>query len=248
MRSLLPVRVFITVRSVTSGLGPMQLFGGSSGDDIHFRQTWLALNGQVMQNAAVLAMARTHCPVRVFSHDHLTPTADRMVVTAAQPEQRLVCQINGETAAKEYARLLGKDPNQLTPFTFAAHPVVVRVGEAHHVRSIQRVTEDGALVFFSAINEGMVLSLADHDDIAAALDDALSELSHAEQPAQILGCDCLLRRVAAEQGQQSREISRILARHHVVGFNTYGEQFGALHVNQTLTGVAIYPPPDPTRP
>jgi hypothetical protein len=25
----------------------------------------------------------------------------------------------------------------------------------------------------------------------------------------------------------------------VVGFNTYGEQYGGVHVNQTLTGVAI---------
>jgi hypothetical protein len=28
----------------------------------------------------------------------------------------------------------------------------------------------------------------------------------------------------------------------VVGFSTYGEQINGLHVNQTMTGVAIYPP------
>ena len=38
-------------------------------------------------------------------------------------------------------------------------------------------------------------------------------------------------------------MSKMLARHHVLGFNTYGEQFNMLHVNQTFTGVAIYPPP-----
>jgi hypothetical protein len=28
----------------------------------------------------------------------------------------------------------------------------------------------------------------------------------------------------------------------VIGFSTYGEQIGALHVNHTMTGVAIYAP------
>lgn len=37
-------------------------------------------------------------------------------------------------------------------------------------------------------------------------------------------------------------MSQTLARHNVVGFNSYGEQLNMLHVNQTFTGVAIYPP------
>ena len=229
---------------LASGLGPMPLFGGSSGDGAAFRQTWVAHNGRVMQNAACLALVRTRCPVRVFSHDHLTPADQRMVVTDADPDARIVREINAEPAAKEYARLLGKDPNQLSPFTFAAHPVIVRVGDTHHVRAIQRVNEQGELVFFSAINNGMVLSLAEHRDIAANLELALDALARPGQPHQILGFDCILRRIAAGQTQQTREISRILARHRVVGFSTYGEQIGALHVNQTLTGVAIYPPSD----
>jgi hypothetical protein len=49
---------------------------------------------------------------------------------------------------------LGKDPAQLTPFTFAAHPVVVRIGGKHHVRAIRTVGEGGDLIFFSAIDEG----------------------------------------------------------------------------------------------
>ena len=228
---------------LASGLGPMPLFGGSAGDGTDFLNTWLAHNGRILQNAALLALVRSRCPVRVFSHDHLRPTAVRMVVTAADPVNRIVQEINAEPAAQEYARLLGKDPHQLGPFTFAAHPVVVRVGEAHHVRAIQRVNDRGELVFFSAINEGMVLSLAEHDDIAGQLDRALTELGTGAAPAQVLGCDCILRRIAAGQTQQTREISRILSQHRVVGFSTYGEQIGALHVNQTLTGVAIYPPP-----
>lgn len=226
---------------LSRGLGSMPLFGGSAGDGTRFERTRLARNGEVMTNAAIMTLVRSTCAVRVFSLDHLAPTETRMVVTAADPERRIVREINAEPAAKEFARLLGKDPHQLDPFTFAAHPVVVRLGDSHHVRAIQRVTEDGELVFFSAINEGMVLTLAHPEDMATHLDRSLAELSR-DGAVQILGCDCILRRIEARQGQQTRAISEILGRHHVIGFSTYGEQFGGLHVNQTLTGVAIYPP------
>jgi hypothetical protein len=227
---------------LASGLGPVPLFGGSAGDGTDFEQTWLSHNGRILQDAAILTMVRSHCPVEVFSLDHLVPTQTRMVVTEADPDHRIVRQINAEPAAREYARLLGKDPHQLSPFIFAAHPVVVRLGDSHHVRAIQRVNENGELVFFSAINEGMVLTLADHQDMARHLDEGLRELARDTAPDHILGCDCILRRIEAGQVQQTREVSRILSDHNVLGFSTYGEQIGALHVNQTLTGVAIFPP------
>ncbi|GAA4229989.1 FIST N-terminal domain-containing protein [Sagittula marina] len=230
---------------LASGLGPIPLFGGSAGDGTEFGETLLSFNGNVMQNAAMVAIVRSHCPVQVFSLDHLVPTDIRMVVTSASPDTRIVHEINAEPAAFEYARLLGKDPNQLDPFTFAAHPVVVKLGDTHHVRAIQRVSDTGELVFFSAINEGMVLTLARHQDMVAHLDQALDELAEDGAPDQILGFDCLLRRMDAGQVQKTRDISDILQRHNVVGFSTYGEQIGGLHVNQTLTGVAIYPPRAP---
>jgi hypothetical protein len=61
-------------------------------------------------------------------------------------------------------------------------------------------------------------------------------------PDTIIGFDCILRRIEAEQKQQSGAVSQVLADHNVVGFSTYGEQYNGLHINQTMTGVAIYPP------
>ena len=229
---------------LSAGLGPTPLFGGSSGDGANFRQTWLARNGRIMENAAIVVLARCDRQVKVFSLDHMIPTEQRMVVTAASPDQRVVHEINAEPAALEYARLLGLDPNQLDQFTFAEHPVVVRLGDVHHVRAIQQVKENHDLVFFSAINEGMVLTLAAHDDIVDHLDRGLSDLAASTKPEIVLGCDCILRRIEAGRHQKTGAMSEVLRRHNVVGFSTYGEQYGGLHVNQTLTGVAIYPRDD----
>jgi hypothetical protein len=228
--------------ALASGLGPVPLFGGSAGDGTRFRETFVLHDGRLLQNAAVLAMLRSDCRAKVFNLDHFVPSDTRMVVTEADPATRTVRRINAEPAALEYARLLGKDPAQLTTFTFAAHPVVVRIGGRHHVRSIREVAPNGDLIFFSAIDEGLVLTLADPQDMVAHLDAALTQLSGAIAPAAILAADCILRRMEAQEKQSLGAVSALLRQHAVVGFSTYGEQFNSMHVNQTMTGVAIYPP------
>jgi hypothetical protein len=150
--------------------------------------------------------------------------------------------INAEPAAREYARLVGKDPEQLDKFTFAAHPVVVRIGNTHHVRAIQQINDAGEIVFFSAIDEGMVLAVATPRNMAEHLAEKLEALADDSMPTDIFCCDCVLRRIEAEQCQLIRPMSDILKRHNVIGFSTYGEQIGALHVNQTMSGVAFYRP------
>ncbi len=225
--------------ALAAGLGPVPLFGGSAGDGTRFQQTFVLQGGRVHANAAVLMMVRSACRVKVFNLDHLIPTERRMVVTEADPHRRIVRQINAEPAAREYARLLGKDPAQLTTFTFAAHPLVVRIGGRHHVRAIQRVDDNGDLIFFSAIDEGLVLTLAEPQDMVGHLNRELSALG---EPMAILACDCILRRMEALEKQMYGAVSAVLRDHKVTGFSTYGEQWNSMHVNQTMTGVAIYPP------
>lgn len=229
--------------AISPALRDMPLFGGSAGDGTDFRQTLVALNGVICENAAVLTLIQTDHQTRVFSIDHLVPTETQMVVTDADPDLRIVKTINAEPAAREYARLVGRDPEQLDPFTFASHPVVVRIGGVHHVRAIQQVNEMGELVFFSAIDEGMVLTVAKPLDMADHLSAKLSELSQGGKMIDIVGCDCVLRRIEAEQKQMVHKMSKVLTDHKVIGFSTYGEQIGPLHVNHTMTGVVIYAAP-----
>jgi hypothetical protein len=230
----------VVVSSISRFLDPVPLFGGSAGDGLDFGVTWVFAEGAFHTNAAVLALIETTHPFSVFKLDHFRPTDKKMVVTEADPGRRLVMEINAEPAAPAYAKMVGLDEHELNPMTFAAYPVVVRVGGEYHVRSIQKVEEDGSLRFYCGIDEGLVLTVADGGDIARNLDQALTRLA-AELGSLdlILGFDCILRRLEVERKQKSLEVSQILKRHGVVGFNTYGEQYRSMHVNQTFTGVAI---------
>jgi hypothetical protein len=49
----------------------------------------------------------------------------------------------------------------------------------------------------------------------------------------------VLNKVEIEQRQLTRKVSKLMVENRVTGFNTYGEQYHALHVNQTFSGLAI---------
>jgi hypothetical protein len=227
-------------RAFHDGLGGIPLSGGSAGDELHFSETRVIFNGQLVKNAAVLLVATTTRPFTAFKTQHFTPTDTRLVVTGAIPEKRIVTEINGCPAAPEYARALGIDPATLTPLTFAAHPVVVRIGNADFVRSIQRANPDDSLSFFCAIDRGIVFKIARGDDLLANLDAALNEAAtKVGEVALILGCDCILRLLECRERDITGAVGQRLAQSRVIGFSTFGEQYRGMHINQTFTGIAF---------
>ena len=135
---------------------------------------------------------------------------------------------------------VGLDPEHLTPMSFAAHPLVVKVGGEYFCRSIRHLNADGSLSFFCAVGEGVVMTLAHPRDIVEATRQELARVDTALGGLDIvIGFECVLRRLDAEQRQVKREIADLYQRYNVVGFETYGEQYRAMHLNQTFTGIAI---------
>jgi hypothetical protein len=188
----------------------------------------------------VLAAVRTGLPFMAFRTQHFVKSDQRMVVTKADPTRRIVSEINGRPAGREFARLVGLEISELTPLIFATHPVVVRVGGQYFVRSIAKVNPDESLTFFCAIDEGIVLTIAKGVDMVANLRDAFDKVREAiGKPQLVLGCDCILRRLETEREGIKDEIGQIFTDNNVVGFATYGEQYNSMHVNQTFTGIAI---------
>lgn len=228
------------VSTLYGALDGIQLFGGSAGDGLRFGATYLYHQGKFRTDCALFTLVTTTAPFVVFKTDHFAPSKAKMVVTGAEPARRIVTEINGEPAAREYARMVGLEIDKLTPMIFAAHPVVLTIGGVPYVRSIQKVNEDESLSFFCAIDEGIVLTVASARDLVQELDAAFAKVrKQIGTPALVLGCDCILRSLEIGQRGCRDEISRILKDNNVVGFATYGEQFNAVHVNQTFTGVAI---------
>ena len=226
--------------TIQDALGDIPLIGGSSGDGLAFRETAIFNGGRFHQRAAVVAILSSARPMHVFKSQHYQPGASKMVVTGAISQDRIVTEINAEPAAAEYLRLAGHAGEALGVEFYAAHPPMVRAGGEYHVRSIQSANPDGSLSFYCAIDEGIVLTIGEPLDRIACMEKLFAKIrDQIGSVDRILAFDCVLNRIDAEQRQISRDVSKLYSEHRVVGFNTYGEQYHALHVNQTFSGLAI---------
>ena len=231
------------ISALETALGDLPIFGGSAGDGLRFEQTYVLHNGQVHHNAAVLLLLETDLPFQGIGFDHFLPGDSQMIITDADPDDRKVFEINGAPAAQEYARLVGCAVEDLSPQIFAENPLLIEYKNNHYVRAIADAGEDGALSFLAAIDDGLIMTLGQGQEIIETLQAGLDiRDAKGRSPDFILGFDCVLRKLEIEQKHLADDVSKVLGAAHVFGFNTYGEQHCGVHMNQTLVGVAFFGP------
>lgn len=226
------------------GLDGIPLIGGSAGDDLHFDRTWQIHNGNAYSGAAVVVLIQCRLPCQTFTNNNFVPTDYKLVVTEADPEQRKVIEFNAQPAARAYAEAIGSTVEELDAGSFASHSVVVKSGGQYYCRSIQKLNEDESLTFFCAIDHGLVLTVARSEGMVASSHAAIDMIEETIGPIDMLfGFDCIYRKLDAQHRQTSHRIVGLYQDANFIGFNTYGEQYNSMHINQTFTGVAIGTPP-----
>ena len=231
--------------AIDRGLDGIPLVGGSAGDNLEFKTTRQISSGQSYSQACVLLLIHCRLPCRVYTNNNFVPTDHKLVVTEADPDKRRVMEFNAENAAIAYADAIGLKPAELDAGSFASHSVIVRFGGQYYCRSIQKINEDGSLTFFCAIDTGLVLTVANSVGMVASSRQQINALEQDIGPIDLLfGFDCVYRKLDAQRRGTTHKIATLYQEKNFIGFNTYGEQYGSMHVNQTFTGVAIGMPPE----
>lgn len=233
----------LVLATLNSALGSIPHFGGSAGDDERLANTHVFYDGRFHTRAATVLLVNTSLDFRVFSTHHMQERNDKLVVTSADSDSRTVFELNAEPAAEAYARAAGVAFEDLDRKTFALRPMAVKIGNHYFIRSIQRVNPDKSLTFYCAVETGIVMTAMEPGPLLDNLRQHLQEAEAAVGPPLLtIGCDCFLRRLEAELTGVAEQTSEFLKAHKVIGFNTYGEQFEGMHINQTFTGVVIGQP------
>lgn len=221
-------------------LGSIPLLGGSAADNMCHSRTYVYFNGCFHTDAAILLMVNTACDFEAFSIHHLVETPSKLVVTEADAAERRVIELNAEPAALEYARALSLPVEALSAEVFALNPLTVKLGGRFYPRAIQKVNDDLSLSFYCAIDTGIVLTRSKPDRMLEGLAELFDGISRRiGTPQLVIGYDCIFRRLEIAHYGLCDQASELLQKHNVIGFNTYGEQFNGMHLNQTFTGVAL---------
>lgn len=230
---------FVTA-TLYGALGGIPLIGGSAGEAGQLQETRVLVHGRFRTHAAVLTLFKTSLPCLIFKTDHFQRSDSRFVITRAEPEKRRLLEVNGISPADYYLEQTGITREQFTPVHASRNPLLLPVGADHYARGVRATEPDGSLAMFCAIEEGLVLRLGRPLDILAETDRQRQAIAATVPNHRVtLGFDCFYRRIEVHDRGILPEMNRIVNDMKLFGFHTYGEQFNGLHVNQTLTGVAL---------
>jgi len=230
------------IAAMANELGDIPLLGGSAGDDLKFKDTYVIANGKAYQNAAVFILAESKVPFCAIKHQHFVLGDVDVVITKADVKKRLVYHLDGMPEAQRYAQLLGLNVDELTSQVFSDNPLMYPYNHECYVRSIGQVCEDDALEFWCAIEEGMVLNLCKHQGMLLEYDKLMAELKQSMGKIKLLLVfNCIYRALEGKEGNMNQCLAKKTApiADYVIGFDTYGEQWQGLHVNQTLVALAL---------
>lgn len=218
----------------------IRFVGGSASDELGAEpRARVFCQGRAFSDCGLVLVLETALPFAVVISEHMVATEQRVVVTSVDPSARLVHELDGKPAREVYAHLLGLegevDTTLAAPFPFGYY-----VGGRPYVRSVMEVVGD-SLRFACVVDNGAVLRLMRAGDMIAStrksLDEAATEVGG--QLEAVVAFSCLARYLEGENAGRGAEMSALLGSYPIVGFNTFGEQINALHVNHTLTGLAL---------
>jgi len=234
----------LLIASLTAHAPGVSLVGGSAGDDFHFVATHVALGASVASNAAVVLLLEPNAAFHTFHLHHYAPSGHEVVVTDAEPSRRLVRRLDGHPATRVLADLLHvaeaallADPQRV----LQAHSPVFGFRAAHalRLRSVMNV-DGGALFLGGAVETGTILHVMRPGDLVEE-----TRKGVAAARAQVTGASGMLlfncggRMWEATNQQRVPALAEAMQLSQAVGFTTYGEQFGPLQVNHTLTGLVL---------
>lgn len=239
----LSIREEALVGQLYQAFGGLPLLGGSAGDNLLFQQTRVYCNGSYRENAATFTVVESLLPFETLRIQHFEPSGQDLVITRSDSARRIVYEIDGAPAARQLARLLGIKEGELTPQVFSKYPMMLQIGPEWYVRSVQKVNADGSLSFYCAIDDGLPLTVAAGVGLVETPAREVNRIEAKYSRVHLtLGVDCVLRRLEIEEKSLNSQVNPLLKRLQFAGFSSYGEQFQALHVNQTLTAVVVGDP------
>ncbi len=239
----------VLLPSLTHSLPSVPLVGGSAGDNFCFAQTQVAMDGEAVVGGAAIALLEPRRPFHVFQTHGYDSTERTLVPTSADPERRLVHRINGLPAVKFLADLLEME----IPYLLENHHKILAKNEVvfglggdgvFFLRSVMGL-QGSSLLMGGAVEEGVVLHLMEGaqsgDSVHRQLLEQFGLVPRVEGVLLFL-CGGIFR-AAGERGKLP-ELSRSLCFEDYPsgGFVTYGEHFGALQLNNTISGVVFGSP------
>ncbi len=241
------------LRGIVDGIGAhLPIVGGSAGDDLQFKETYVIGNG-VYKNSSVITVIQSALKIGIGMGHPYYPTGKTCVVTKAKG--RIVYELDGKPAVERVKEIL--ETEDLNPDIFAQKPFGTKstdVSGQYIIKSMAYANEDGSITFYAEVPENITLTLMESDPDYAyesfkkTLETAIKDAGNPKKIGAIVIFNCVLRyllKLRFQNIDDTKIVKELLGEDiPIIGFNTYGEQGksiggGVGNYNQTATLLVI---------
>ncbi len=216
----------------------LSLVGGSLADS-QFHSVHVVHHGRVYQDAAAFMLLEYERPFATFHATHHRFSPQWATVTRASEDGLILEELDGRDAHVVFAEMLDVSVADVTMELTGHHPFGVRFRGRVFPVSILHPMRGGRFKMGSPVHEGERLNLLESGDLIERTREAIASVIErvGGTPRGGIFFHCLGRYIEAEQKGCIPELYEAMDQLPFVGLNTFGEQYGALHVNHSMTGV-----------
>lgn len=225
---------------------PCMFIGGSSGGALDFEHSYMAINGRVVTDSALIAFCKMAKGKRFSpfkTQSGVLESAEYCIVVEASNELRGLKSVLDMSSMRvmsmqDYLCMrLSCEKHDLKE-AFTGYDLAIQVGGEVFLRSIGAFDEEGkGVTLFCDVNVGDKLYLVkDSSFVDKTRQDLLAYFKGKSKPIAGILNDCIQRRVNnANVLDQSNDFFDM----PVAGFSTFGEVFG-ININNTLSALFFY--------
>lgn len=224
------------------------LVGGGASDserDPTKQTAMVHVDGEVVGDAALVALFQTDAPWAALRHHWYEPTGQTLTITKVDETHRRALEIDGQPAAPRYAELIGCKVEELQfglPTGISHRPTALKVGREWFMRAAGWPLPDGSLMFANLLEEHSEYELMRPvDPVASTRNFIVNEIpKRVHNPTAALYFHCGGRMWVANAGGFVPQLSEAFTQGPPsVGFNVYFEIYCGFHINTTLTALVF---------
>jgi len=214
-----------------------KVVGGSAGDGLAFSETPIYIGSRKVFSVALFVNSRTK--TQILKENLYTATTNkRMLVTKADPMNRIVKTFNDKPATVEYANQL-KVPEAELSKHFMSNPLGRTISGETYISSPMTINSDKSITFYCQIMPNMFVDILELADYSSIIQKTKKQITIS--PSFALSINCILRSLYfTDKGMWKMVDKELLSIcHNQTGFISYGEQYYQNHFNQTMVMLLV---------
>ena len=215
--------------------------GGSAGDDLKFKATYVSHNGVSSSHGAVILFVKTNRKFKIYKENIFQESGKSVVLTDVDAEKHLISSIDKKNPLKRYAEVLGISEKE-TNDALLDHPFGRVFGDEVFIASLVNFDSQGRLLMYARVLPNSSQKILEPMDAEAITEETCKKiLQEIPRPSCIILFNCILRTVGFQKNGLQSSINGLWKKYLPVysGFSTYGEQFGHINSNQTLVALVM---------